>query len=734
MQRDSSKTEGHSAEPPPPHLEAGHFAPPIPTQASQNAVTPPPSVRHMRWMLRPSTREMLTASAWGALCIAVLAGSVGDSAAGGALSANSRILYYGLLLSALVVCRLAPFERRAPAVLADFYRAWLSLPLPLLLCALAWLFGLGIATQTSIASFLSIECSQLSMSLAIAGALVFGYAARGLREVTHIVGGLIAALDVAIATATVRWLSQTASSTPIDHNGQLFSMLFACALPLAWNEAARETRGSENKAARISRATGFKVLWLRAEAVYRRVRPGIILGLLFTLGSMTSALVLFAAWMAHVVLRARGFVLAGAMPPFVRFWQFYLPTLFNGFLLCCFFTAWMAWQAAPDLALSQSTTSSNSYFDFPTVLAEVRTSLFERPLFGSGPGAFGLRVPEFGRAASSSTGVFDAPSSWLRALLESGLVTTLAALGACCFIGVRALFTFWRAENCSTQTHARDSQMPALLASLLALAVASCVFDLSLVPFLGFLGATVLALVAASFHAPIYADAKLSRRLLTIKQGVLQSILLIVALWLMAGAPRTWRSLQAHQFYERAQQAGTATTRFEQLLQARDREPENAFYWAQLGIAKYQLGGPPVARATTNFLRQAAHRAPQDALWWHNLGALYLIANDYPQAVHNLNRAVEADPNWWLTHRCLAHALEKQGDHKRSREERNIARLLWSKYFDPATRASLSSLEAFSHRRIYRRASTANQIIVPPALLADREFFVVNSHYFQSSQ
>lgn len=727
--RNRSNAHDWPSESTPPHIADSLIAPFITDEVSTaEARHDGPTPKTPR-QPGASARELCTRIAWCALFITVLLSGTPD----GTLWASSKILHFGLLLSALAACWLVPFDRRQPRAFLRFFGAWFSLPLPLLGCALLWLFGMAIAIQISIVPFLSFECSQASLSCFICAALMFGYAARGPREEAHLLGGLIAALDVAIVAAMAGLLSRAAASTTLaEFNPHTLAVLFACAMPLAWHKATVESGTHAEEATSLvgpgERSTRFKVLWARAEAVYRRMRPGIMLGLILTVGTTAVWLVLGAAWITHLVLRARQrVVVQSAQPTLQWFFRPYLPTLFNGFLVCLFLAAWGNSHTLPATGTIASRWVMPSHVnpDGFAALSEIRNGLFERPLFGSGPGSFPLQVPEFSRIAWLSIAP-TSPNTWLRSLVESGLVTTLAALGAWCFIGAHALSRFWKSSR-SEETKKPDSRMPALLASLLATTIATGFFDFSSAPFMAFFGVASLALTAQSLVANSDGTKAIALRRRVAKRAMVCATLFLVALQLIIQMPRVWNMWQAQKFYEQAQHSGTLSTRFTGLLQARDHNPENAFYWAQAGKVKFEIDGPTAARATTNFFRQAAHRAPHDAWWWHNLGALYLIANDYPQAIRNSSRAIEADPNWWLAHLQLAHALRRQGDLARSRKEHRIARALWSKYFGRYERASMANIRSASNSERYRRPFVNDQLIVAPVVLADRDFFVVNS-------
>ncbi|MDF2439023.1 MAG: hypothetical protein JWN98_7 [Abditibacteriota bacterium] len=693
-------------------------------------------------------RQWFTHLAWCALFIALLISGTPD----GALWVGAKRLHLGLLIVALAACWLAPPARSAshvsaPRAFVRFYRVWLSLPLPLLSCALLFVIGLTLSTRISTAAFLSVEYSGLLWGSFIAAALLLAYTAHAPCQAEHVTGGLIAALDIAVVAAVAGLLSRTAATTTlVNLNAHVLAVLFACAMPLAWyNATLPRSRDAvytvRNRPA--SNGAGFKVLWARAGAVYRRMRPGIMLGIVLFVGNAATALVLVVAWTGHLLLRARQTALLQRAPAALsRLWPQYAPTLFNGFLWWLILSAWGSGQTLPH-AVSLAgpwAIPAASNIERTMALSQVRDVVLARPFFGWGPGAFALQVPEFARVAWLPLAP-GAPNTWLRALVECGLVTTLAALGACCFIAWQALSRFWKSgflqaskEEAPEEVGALDAEAPALLASTLATAVASGLFGFSVVPFFALFAVSLLALLAQSgfstqdiqFQNSEAAASHLKRQRVA-KRVILHALLFIAGLQLITGVPRVWRALQAQQFYETALQSRDDTTRFGWLLKAREREPESALYWAQLGLAKFQHDGPTAARATTNFFRQAAHRAPHDAWWWHNLGALYLSANDYPQAIRNATRATKADPNWWLARLHLAYALEKQGDTIRGRAQRQMARALWSKYYGPHARTSLAYIGAASNSDRYRRPMSDNQLIVAPIVLADRAFFVVHS-------
>jgi O-antigen ligase len=725
-----------------------------------------------------------------------------------------RITNQFLTLTILVLCCVLPLPlghwRGQPRLISAMWRAWLRLPLAVLCSAVGWSLCMAWATYHSTMPGVSLEVFGGIVWALLLAALAYGYAACGLRQVEHISGGILAALDAALLLGAAQYIAYWSdasrdTSFQAQHNVVIsflnhpndFGHYLGLLLPLALWDAVRAFRAGQDRdsggdrslsekarlmplARRISQQAGWeegisparshsqqssqpiskqktrvvphRLAWrLGCASVrlgrawqglwrwWRAARPGVVIAMCVATTSRSTwlavavGLVFYALLWRRIGTTTASWQAADQKSRTKTLWRPYAIPLAVGLMLSVAVavpqSAWIV------IRLGQMAQPRDLGGDIGrgTIWRNAVAMIRQRPGTGWGPGAFTVNYPQFIKPAQVREIVAHAHNTYLHRAVEEGLPSLCCWLILVLVVWSRGVFALLSRASArpveypaqpsiaglsgesSVSPHSpvggeRDGLLLALCCGLFAYGICGVFVMTERTPTMAVHFYIVLALIAAlawgmDFNRDHLPGVSTRRRLLT---AVVMAALPSTSYYL----PWLLRSDLAHLNFDEAMAAKSLATRVALLRHARDLDPGQPIYWAQLGLARHMLEGPSTARAVTNLYRAALQRAPADGLHWHNIAILYRQAGDYTNAIRNETRAVFYDPTYSLYHLSLAQDYAIIGDAPKSQAHRHLA-----EHFAARDAQMQQSTQGLAHAQLggrYRRVVTTPEIISLP--------------------
>ncbi|MDQ3813474.1 MAG: O-antigen ligase family protein [Armatimonadota bacterium] len=709
--------------PPAPALEPPRVPPvrPRPEPASIEPITSPPvnaaappHHEELRWL---RLNERVARCFWSGLFLVLVfySGSLHNSWMAVPKMTN-QIITFGLLL----LCLLLPFGTRASRLFVQMWRAWEAVPPVVLLGAALWLGCLAWSSYVSTIPRLSLEYGGFLAWNLLLCALVYGYAARGLRQCRHVVVGVLTALDLAIVVGFGHYLGEYIWYWAEPNRGTLgpeppvvppqftpdpayLGHYLALLLPLAFWDASvaywwlrQSSTDNEWRRVGITMWGGWRIL-----------RPALMMGLAVAIAAP-------ANWLAVVCGLPFYFFVLRRIQRSSESPESEIParTAWISLLRPYAMSLWLGAALAGGALLVQSTwlSAQQQHAKHPHPFAKSEHQVVysntlkmagERPLAGWGPGTFAVNYPQFFDESQHRELALEAHNIVLHRLAEEGALALLFWLAFVLIIGGSGLAALLRrsphaappgagGETLVMAAHARDGLLVALCSALLMYGVCGLFVMPEMVPTISVHFYTVLALVGALCwgHPAVVSAAStqtlsvptpvvLTRAALSRRHGLSRWIIAGIMAAALSGvavhAPWVCRVTYAHWLFDQAVASKSPTRRIALLRQATFLDPDQPIYWAQLGRARYQREGAATARSVASLYHAALQRAPSDGLHWHNVAMLYLMADDYANMIRNGTNAMRRDPTFHLYHRWLATAYGRIGKFHKAVAHRQLA-------------------------------------------------------------
>jgi len=675
----------------------------------------------------------------------------------GAFSALPHFITIVVTVALCVSGSLWPASRKPGALnyLATYWQRCQRLPAPLLLFLAAWLACDGLAARSSALPFLSEEVFGSHLWTILIAALIYGYASRSFACACNVTAGILVALDAAIAFGAWQYLNywtnpardtsfhaQHFTVTSFLNDTNQFGHYVAFLLPLALWDAMLNARGEEPNlatTARVDLQRPARSLWNG----WRSIRPGILwaLGVATTsrscwLSATLGVLLLLALW-SHLHRRGEN---RGALK--MNFAGPLRMSLIVGAVLTLGIgiqqSAWLHERLQSTIAPTNFGNTGRG-----VIWSNALRMAKKRPLFGWGPGTFAVEYSQSFKSGQFREPVLQAHNLYLHRLVEEGAPALLFWLGTVLFpwlcgwkfvlrglnagapqdemakdARARNLMSSYETENAPTD----EAQLRELGAVFVAMIFAYGVCVVFVMPeqlptmLVHFWG--VVALLAALVWRNDGSEPRRAQRSILSRWLVRVVATTGVALFLWR-APYLWQNLRAHQLFDEALAMESAVDRIASLRQARDQNPLQPLYAAQLAQARWEVEGAQSARSIANLYRTAAHLSPDDGAWWHNIGVLSLLAGDADNAIRNATLAVRHDPTYSYYYATLADSYLLAGDARRAQSLRERARFFNS---PPTVNDPLAPDRAAAEERYfcsilgarYRHAVTSCELIKQP--------------------